>query len=269
MLLGPCSRLATTSWSLRARRRIPATCWQKMQDKVGDRPQGALGSRCHGPRARERRRGHPAGSRTRSRRCRARPTSPGCSIARIEAALQAPSEQYVADIQRSLRDVSVAARANKPIGEKMIMNAAFLVSGTRRPPFDAQGQGGRRPLRQAQPPLHGALAPVQLRQHPPEARARPGVRVIILDTLLVGGIKFVLGRSPPPWKPRWPTTPCGARSSWPRRCAWSSARSPSASSAETERELLGRIRRDPRAPARARGAAGDLPGHGGRGERGG
>jgi hypothetical protein len=56
----------------------------------------------------------------------------------IEGALQARSEQYVADIFAQLRDVSVAARANKPIGEKMIMNAAFLVSRDKETAFDAK-----------------------------------------------------------------------------------------------------------------------------------
>jgi hypothetical protein len=56
----------------------------------------------------------------------------------IEAALQTRSEQYVADIFNQLRDVSVAARANKPIGEKMIMNAAFLVSRDKETAFDAK-----------------------------------------------------------------------------------------------------------------------------------
>ena len=56
----------------------------------------------------------------------------------IEAALQARSEQYVADIFAQLRDVSVAARANKPIGEKMIMNAAFLVSRDKETAFDGK-----------------------------------------------------------------------------------------------------------------------------------
>jgi Gas vesicle synthesis protein GvpL/GvpF len=56
----------------------------------------------------------------------------------IEAALQVRSEQYVADIFAQLRDVSVAARANKPIGEKMIMNAAFLVSRDKETAFDAK-----------------------------------------------------------------------------------------------------------------------------------
>jgi Gas vesicle synthesis protein GvpL/GvpF len=56
----------------------------------------------------------------------------------IEAALQARSEQYVADIFAQLRDVSVAARANKPIGDRMIMNAAFLVSRDKETAFDAK-----------------------------------------------------------------------------------------------------------------------------------
>ena len=56
----------------------------------------------------------------------------------IEAALQGRSEQYVADIFAQLRDVSVAARANKPIGDKMIMNAAFLVSRDKETAFDGK-----------------------------------------------------------------------------------------------------------------------------------
>src|SRR5256885_7836825 len=46
----------------------------------------------------------------------------------VDAALQAHSDKYVAEIFETLRDVAVASRANKPIGDKMIMNAAFLVS---------------------------------------------------------------------------------------------------------------------------------------------
>jgi hypothetical protein len=56
----------------------------------------------------------------------------------IEAALQARSEQYVDDIFRSLRDVAVASRSNKPIGDRMIMNAAFLVSRDRESAFDTR-----------------------------------------------------------------------------------------------------------------------------------
>jgi hypothetical protein len=54
----------------------------------------------------------------------------------VDAALQAHSEKYVAEIFEGLRDVSVASRANKPIGDKMIMNAAFLVSRDKEQAFD-------------------------------------------------------------------------------------------------------------------------------------
>ena len=56
----------------------------------------------------------------------------------VESALQARSERYVGEIFEALRDVAVASRANKPIGDKMIMNAAFLVARDREPAFDAK-----------------------------------------------------------------------------------------------------------------------------------
>ncbi|HUE89491.1 MAG TPA: GvpL/GvpF family gas vesicle protein [Vicinamibacterales bacterium] len=56
----------------------------------------------------------------------------------IDAALQAKSERYVSEIFARLRDVSVAARANKPIGDRMILNAAFLVSRDAEEGFDAR-----------------------------------------------------------------------------------------------------------------------------------
>jgi hypothetical protein len=56
----------------------------------------------------------------------------------VDAALQARSERYVADIFERLRDVAVASRANKPIGDKMIMNAAFLVARDRESAFDGR-----------------------------------------------------------------------------------------------------------------------------------
>jgi len=54
----------------------------------------------------------------------------------VDAALQAHSEKYVAEIFSALRDVAVASRANKPIGDKMIMNAAFLVARDDEQGFD-------------------------------------------------------------------------------------------------------------------------------------
>ena len=56
----------------------------------------------------------------------------------IDAALQARSERYVAEIFQGLRDVSVASRSNKPIGDRMIMNAAFLVSREMEQAFDSR-----------------------------------------------------------------------------------------------------------------------------------
>ena len=57
---------------------------------------------------------------------------------RQKAALQTLSERYVADIFTQLRDVCVASRANKPIGDKMIMNSAFLVTRDQETAFDAR-----------------------------------------------------------------------------------------------------------------------------------
>ena len=56
----------------------------------------------------------------------------------IDGALQSKSERYVAEIFNRLRDVSVAARANKPIGDRMILNAAFLVSRDSEDAFDGR-----------------------------------------------------------------------------------------------------------------------------------
>jgi hypothetical protein len=56
----------------------------------------------------------------------------------IDQALQARSERYVAEIFGALRDVSVASRSNKPIGDRMIMNAAFLVARDRELAFDGR-----------------------------------------------------------------------------------------------------------------------------------
>ena len=56
----------------------------------------------------------------------------------LESALQSRSERYVNEILAQLRDVSVASRTNKPIGDKMIMNAAFLVSREQETAFDTK-----------------------------------------------------------------------------------------------------------------------------------
>jgi hypothetical protein len=54
----------------------------------------------------------------------------------IDGALQQRSERYVAEFMQRLRDVSVASRVNRAIGEKMIMNAAFLVHRDKEEDFD-------------------------------------------------------------------------------------------------------------------------------------
>jgi hypothetical protein len=56
----------------------------------------------------------------------------------VDGAIQSRSEQYVGEIFEALREVCVASRANKPIGDKMIMNAAFLVDRPREAAFDAR-----------------------------------------------------------------------------------------------------------------------------------
>ncbi len=54
----------------------------------------------------------------------------------VDSALSARADEYVEEIYRALRDVAVASRSNKPIGENMIMNAAFLVDRDRADAFD-------------------------------------------------------------------------------------------------------------------------------------
>ena len=55
----------------------------------------------------------------------------------IDKALSERSAEYVRDIYENLRVCCVASRDNKPIGDKMIMNAAFLVEREREGEFDA------------------------------------------------------------------------------------------------------------------------------------
>lgn len=54
----------------------------------------------------------------------------------IEAALENSANGYVVDIHESLKPVAVASRSNKPIGDRMIMNAAYLVERSREQEFD-------------------------------------------------------------------------------------------------------------------------------------
>jgi hypothetical protein len=54
----------------------------------------------------------------------------------VESALQAKADSFVTEIYESLRDAAIASRSNKPIGDKMIMNAAFLVEREKTRAFD-------------------------------------------------------------------------------------------------------------------------------------
>src|SRR5919108_335797 len=54
----------------------------------------------------------------------------------VEAALEDTSNSFVADIHETLKQVAIASRSNKPIGDRMIMNAAFLVERERERAFD-------------------------------------------------------------------------------------------------------------------------------------
>jgi len=54
----------------------------------------------------------------------------------VESALQAKADAYVTEIYEALRDAAIASRSNKPIGDKMIMNAAFLVEREKADIFD-------------------------------------------------------------------------------------------------------------------------------------
>jgi hypothetical protein len=54
----------------------------------------------------------------------------------VETALTDQADAYIREVYSILRDTAVASRANKPIGDKMIMNAAFLIERDREAEFD-------------------------------------------------------------------------------------------------------------------------------------
>jgi len=54
----------------------------------------------------------------------------------IESALEEMSQRYVADIHEQLKPAAVASRSNKVIGDRMILNAAFLVERAQEAAFD-------------------------------------------------------------------------------------------------------------------------------------
>ena len=54
----------------------------------------------------------------------------------LEGALEEWGHRYVNDIHEQLKPVAVASRSNKPIGDRMILNAAFLVERAQEKSFD-------------------------------------------------------------------------------------------------------------------------------------
>jgi gas vesicle protein GvpL/GvpF len=54
----------------------------------------------------------------------------------VETGLESAANGYVMDIHESLKPVAVASRSNKPIGDRMITNAAYLVERSRELEFD-------------------------------------------------------------------------------------------------------------------------------------
>src|SRR5205085_2274164 len=54
----------------------------------------------------------------------------------IDSALEEIGHRYVNDIHDQIKPVAVASRSNKPIGDRMILNAAFLVDRAQEQAFD-------------------------------------------------------------------------------------------------------------------------------------
>lgn len=58
----------------------------------------------------------------------------------VEQAMSEKADGYVRAIYDHLRDCAIASRHNKPIGDKMILNAAFLVERDKSSQFDQEVQ---------------------------------------------------------------------------------------------------------------------------------
>lgn len=58
----------------------------------------------------------------------------------IEQAMTEKAGVYVREIYDHLRSTAIASRENKPIGEKMILNAAFLIDRSQAPTFEQKVQ---------------------------------------------------------------------------------------------------------------------------------
>lgn len=55
----------------------------------------------------------------------------------VEAALEEAGNLYVRDIHEAIKPAAVASRSGRPIGDRMILNAAFLVDREREEDFDS------------------------------------------------------------------------------------------------------------------------------------
>src|SRR3569833_1257886 len=56
----------------------------------------------------------------------------------VDSALEEMGSRYVADIHEALTPSAVASRSNKPIGDRMLLNAAFLVDRAQEQLFDVR-----------------------------------------------------------------------------------------------------------------------------------
>ena len=63
-------------------------------------------------------------------------TSGSTYFARMQLGRLIETDAYIREVYSLLRDTAVASRANKPIGDRMIMNAAFLIERDREVEFD-------------------------------------------------------------------------------------------------------------------------------------
>jgi hypothetical protein len=54
----------------------------------------------------------------------------------VEGAIEDAANEFVRDIHDSLKPVAVASRTNKPIGDRMILNGAYLVDRSQEAEFD-------------------------------------------------------------------------------------------------------------------------------------
>jgi hypothetical protein len=80
------------------------------------------------------------------------------------------TNRYVADIHEALKPVAVASRSNKPIGDRMILNAAFLVDRASEQLFDEKVKGNEPQVRGVTDlQVFGSVAAVQLREHQAQA----------------------------------------------------------------------------------------------------